>query len=82
MRSRAVKKDGVGCEIRIERASMKKLIPFVLGVWVIALVGCTTTTTTTPASTTTTTTTRQTNASLDPTISNTRTSRTTNRGPR
>ena len=53
---------------------MKKLIPFVLGVWVIALVGCTTTTTTTtPASTTTTTTTRQTNASMDPTLNNSRT---------
>ena len=55
---------------------MKKLIPFVLGVWVIALVGCTTTTTA-PSTTTTTTTTRQTNASLDPTLNNSRTTQPT-----
>jgi hypothetical protein len=57
---------------------MKKLIPFVLGVWVIALVGCTTA----PSTTTTTTTTRQTNASVDPTLANSRTTQMTNRGPR
>jgi hypothetical protein len=57
---------------------MKKLIPFVLGVWVIALVSCTTT----APSTTTTTTTRQTNATVDPTLSNSRTTQMTDRGPR
>ncbi|HEX4640140.1 MAG TPA: hypothetical protein VH252_02080 [Chthoniobacterales bacterium] len=61
---------------------MKKLIPLVLGVWVIALVGCTTTTTTTPSATTTTTTTRQTNATFDPTISNSRSAPMPVRGPR
>ena len=60
---------------------MKKLIPFVLGVWVIALIGCTTTTTTTTPATTTTTT-KKTSASLDPTLSNSRTTQMTNRGPR
>ena len=59
---------------------MKKLIPFVLGIWVIALVGCTTTTTT--PSTTTTTTTKKTNASLDPTLSNSRTTMPSRGGPR
>jgi hypothetical protein len=58
---------------------MKELIPLVLGVWVIALVGCTTTA---PSTTTTTTTTRQTNASVDPTLANSRTTQMTNRGPR
>ena len=57
---------------------MKKLIPLVLGVWVIAMVGCTTTTTT-PSTTTTTTTTRQNNARLDPTLSNSRTTQMTDR---
>ena len=56
---------------------MKKLIPVVLGVWVIALVGCTTTET---ATTTTTTTQRQTSARLDPTIDNTRTTNAINLG--
>jgi hypothetical protein len=62
---------------------MKKLIPFVLGVWVIALVGCTTTTTTTTPSTTktTTTTTRQNGPSVDATLNNSRTTEMTNRGP-
>jgi hypothetical protein len=59
---------------------MKKFIPFVLTVWVVALVGCTTTTT--PTTTSTTTTTRQTNATLDPTLGNTRTAPMTDRGPR
>jgi hypothetical protein len=54
---------------------MKKFIPLVLGVWMVAMVGCTTTTTTT-------TTTKQTNASLDPTISTSRTERMPERGPR
>ncbi|HZE57750.1 MAG TPA: hypothetical protein VE031_07835 [Chthoniobacterales bacterium] len=57
---------------------MKKLIPVVLGVWVIALVGCMTTTETT----TTTTTQRQPNARMDPTIDNTRTTNPINMGPR
>jgi hypothetical protein len=57
---------------------MKKLIPLVLGVWVVAIVGCTTTTTTTPA----TTTTRQTNANMNPAMDNTRTTPPTNLGPR
>jgi hypothetical protein len=71
-------KGGAGTDIRIERGPMKKLIPFVLGVWVIALVGCTTA----PSTTTTTTTTRQTNASLDPTLSNSRTTMPSRGGPR
>ena len=57
---------------------MKKLIPLVLCVWMVALVGCTTTT----APTTTTTTKKQTNASLNPTVDSTRTTRMSNRGPR
>ena len=60
---------------------MKKLIPFVLGVCLVALAGCTTTTTT-PSTTTTTTTTRKTNASMDPSLANSRTTQMTNRGPR
>jgi hypothetical protein len=59
---------------------MKKLIPLVLGVWVVAMVGCTTTPTTT--TTTTTRTERQTNARMDPTIDNTRTTNPANMGPR
>lgn len=58
---------------------MKKLIPLVLGVWVIALVGCTTPSET---STTTTTTQRQTNASMDPTVDMNRPQRLPERGPR
>jgi hypothetical protein len=57
---------------------MTKLIPLVLGVWVIALLGCTTTETTTS----TTTRERQTSASLDPTIDNTRSTNRINFGPR
>jgi uncharacterized lipoprotein YajG len=56
---------------------MKKLIPVVLGVWVIFLVGCTTTT-----ETSTTTTQRQTTARMDPTLDNTRTTNPINMGPR
>jgi hypothetical protein len=59
---------------------MKKLIPVVLGVWVIALVGCTTT------ETTTSTTTRErqttTSAAMDPTIDNTRSTNPITLGPR
>ena len=60
---------------------MKKLIPVVLGVWVIALVGCTTTTETT------TTTTRQTapkqpSATVDPMYNANRTERMPMLGPR
>lgn len=55
---------------------MKRLIPLVLGVWVMALVGCTTTT-----ETATTTTQRQANARMDPTINANRTERMSNRGP-
>jgi len=55
---------------------MKKLIPVVLGVWVIALVGCTATT-----ETTTTTTQREPSAHMDPTIDNTRTTNSLNLGP-
>jgi len=60
---------------------MKKLIPLVLGVWMVAMIGCTTTKAPT---TTTTTTTKKTNASLDPSISNTRSNPTSMsvRGPR
>jgi hypothetical protein len=58
---------------------MKKFIPLVLGVWMVAMVGCTTTA---PTTTTTTTTTKQTNASLDPTLENTRSTNTINLGPR
>lgn len=58
---------------------MKKLIPVVLGVWMVAMVGCT-------ATTTTTTTTQQqrttTTARTDPTIDNTRTTTPVNLGPR
>jgi hypothetical protein len=61
---------------------MKKLIPFVLGVWVIALVGCTTTTTAPSTTKTTTTTTSQNRPSVDPTLSNSRTTQMTDRGPR
>jgi hypothetical protein len=75
IRSWAVKKGGARRNIRIERGPMKKLIPLVLGVWVIALVGCTTT----APSTTTTTTTRQTNATVDPTLSNSRTTQMSDR---
>ena len=58
---------------------MKKLIPLILGVWMVAMVGCTTTA---PTTTTTTTTTKQTNASLDPTINMNRPQRLPERGPR
>jgi hypothetical protein len=57
---------------------MKKLIPVILSVWVVAMVGCTTTTETA----TTTTTQRQTNASMDPTTSMNRPERMPERGPR
>ena len=60
---------------------MKKLIPLVLGVWVVAIVGCTTTTTA-PTTTTTTTTQKQTNASMNPSMDNSRTTPPTNLGPR
>jgi hypothetical protein len=56
---------------------MKKLIPLVLGVWVVALVGCTTT-----SETTTTTTERQTNARMDPMVDANRTERMPMNGPR
>src|SRR6476620_3071447 len=56
--------------------AMKKLIPLVLGVWLIAVVGCTTTETTTS-----TTTTRQTNATVDPTVFSNRPNPTIDRGP-
>lgn len=56
---------------------MKKLIPIVLGVYVLAMVGCTATTETT----TTTTTERQRSATVDPTLSNSRTTQMTDRGP-
>ena len=56
---------------------MKKLIPLVLGVWIVAMVGCTTTETTT-----TTTTQPQTNARMDPMIDANRTERMPERGPR
>jgi hypothetical protein len=56
---------------------MKKLIPVVLGVWAVALVGCTTT-----AETTTTTTQRQTTARMDPTVDMNRTERMPMSGPR
>lgn len=59
---------------------MRKLITLLLGVWMLAIVGCTTTTPTT--TTTTTTTKQQTNASIDPTISNTRSTNTMSLGPR
>jgi hypothetical protein len=59
---------------------MKKLIPLVLGVWVVALVGCTTTPATT--TTTTSTTTKKTTAKVDPTIDNTRTTNSMSLGPR
>jgi hypothetical protein len=52
---------------------MKKLIPVVLGVWPVALVGCTTTTTSTTE--------RKTTARMDPTIDNTRTTNRLNVGP-
>jgi hypothetical protein len=58
---------------------MKKLIPLVLGVWVVALVGCTATTETT---TTTTTQQRQPSATVDATTSMSRTERMPERGPR
>ena len=57
---------------------MKKLIPVVLGVWMVAMVGCTTTTTTTTTQKQKTTTTART----DPTIDNTRTTNVQNLGPR
>jgi hypothetical protein len=60
---------------------MKKLIPLVLGVWVVALVGCTTTTTA-PTTTTTTTTQRQTNARIDPTLDMNRPQSVPMNGPR
>jgi hypothetical protein len=56
---------------------MKKLIPVVLGVWVIALVGCTTTT-----ETTTTTRQRQPTARMDPMVDANRTERMPMIGPR
>jgi hypothetical protein len=73
-------KTGVAPAVRIEREPMKKLIPFVLGVWVLAMVGCTATTTTT----TSTTTERQKtpSARVDPTIDNTRSTNNMNLGPR
>jgi uncharacterized lipoprotein YajG len=55
---------------------MKKLIPVVLGIWMVAMVGCTTT------ETTTTTTQRQTNARMDPMVDANRTERMPDRGPR
>lgn len=58
---------------------MKKLIPVILGVWVIALVGCTATTETT---TTTTTRQRQPSASMDATTSMSRTEQMPAVGPR
>jgi hypothetical protein len=54
---------------------MKKFIPLVLGVWMAAMVGCTTTETTT-------TTQRQTNARMDPMVDTNRTERMPDRGPR
>lgn len=65
---------------------MKKLIPFVLAVYAVAMVGCTTTTTTstTPATTTTTTTTQrqQSSARMNPTIDANRSERGPTLGPR
>lgn len=48
----------------------------------VAMVGCTTTTTTPSTTTTTTTTTRKNSPSVDPTLSNSRTTDMSNRGPR
>jgi hypothetical protein len=59
---------------------MKKFIPLVLGVWMVAMVGCTTTAPTT--TTTTTTRERQSNAQMDPMIDANRTERMPERGPR
>ena len=59
---------------------MKKLIPVVLGVWMVAMVGCTTTTET--ATTTTTTRERSPSATMDATTSMNRTERMPERGPR
>ena len=56
---------------------MKKFIPLVLGVWMMAVVGCTTTETTT-----TTTRERQSNAQMDPMVDANRTERMPERGPR
>lgn len=60
---------------------MKKLIPVVLGVWTLAMVGCTTTK---EQTTTTSTTTRQkqTSASMDPSVDMNRTERMPSTGPR
>jgi hypothetical protein len=77
--------DGLDCcRITLEspgrfgyNGAMKKLIPFVLGAWVLATVGCTTTTETT----TTTTRERQPSATVDPTTSMSRTERMPERGP-
>lgn len=63
-----------------KESGMKKLIPFVLGVWMVALVGCTTTTETT--TTTSTTTRTPTSAHMDPTIDANRTERMPMNGPR
>jgi hypothetical protein len=59
-------------------SGMKKLIPIVLGVWMVALVGCTTTTETS----TTTTTKTPTTARMDPMIDANRTERMPMNGPR
>jgi len=75
------KKESNGPRVSGRRVLMKKLIPLVLGVWVIALVGCTSTET----STTTTTTTRerqQPSATMDPTYNMNRTERMPTSGPR
>jgi hypothetical protein len=61
-------------------SGMKKLIPIVLGMWVVALVGCTATTETT--TTTSTTTKTPTNARMDPMIDANRTERMPMNGPR
>jgi hypothetical protein len=58
---------------------MNKLIPLVLGIWIVAMVGCTTTA---PTTTTTTTTERQTNARMDPTVDMNRPEPMLDRGPR
>lgn len=64
-----------------KRVDMKKLIPVVLGVWVVALVGCTTTTETT-TTTTSTTEQRRPSATMDPTYNMNRTERMPSVGPR
>ncbi|HEV2804593.1 MAG TPA: hypothetical protein VGW57_06650 [Chthoniobacterales bacterium] len=59
---------------------MKKVIPLVLGVWIMALVGCTTTTET--STTTTSTRERGPSASIDPSYSMSRTERMPSIGPK